>query len=214
MTQTIRILVADDHPVVRDGLVAVLGTQPDFEVVGEAANGAEAVNLAQQLQPDVVLIDLEMPNGDGVAAIEQLRAHNQTTGIVVFTAFDTDDRIVGALRAGAQGYLLKGVPRDDIFRAVRVVHGGGSLLEPLVASRVINQLQTSTTPNLLTERERTVLALLAQGKSNKAIGAALHITERTAKFHVGTIMRKLGATNRTEAVTLAAQQGFVVLPQP
>jgi DNA-binding NarL/FixJ family response regulator len=154
-----------------------------------------------------------MPDGDGVTAIEQLRAHNQTLGIVVFTAFDTDDRIVSALRAGAQGYLLKGVPRDDIFRAVRVVHGGGSLLEPLVAARVINQLQADTAPALLTERERTVLALLAQGKSNKAIGAALHITERTAKFHVGTIMRKLNAANRTEAVTLAAQQGLVTLPQ-
>jgi DNA-binding NarL/FixJ family response regulator len=213
MTQPIRILVADDHPVVRDGLVAVLSTQPDFEVVGEAANGVEAVELAQRLQPDVVLIDLEMPNGDGVTAIEQLRAHNQTLGIVVFTAFDTDDRIVSALRAGAQGYLLKGAPRDDIFRAVRVVHGGGSLLEPLVAARVINQLQTNTAPDLLTERERTVLGLLAQGKSNKAIGAALHITERTAKFHVGTIMRKLNAANRTEAVTLAAQQGLVTLPQ-
>jgi DNA-binding NarL/FixJ family response regulator len=213
MTQPIRILVADDHPVVRDGLVAVLSTQPDFEVVGEAANGVEAVELAQRLQPDVVLIDLEMPNGDGVTAIEQLRAHNQTLGIVVFTAFDTDDRIVSALRAGAQGYLLKGAPRDDIFRAVRVVHGGGSLLEPLVAARVINQLQTHTAPDLLTERERTVLGLLAQGKSNKAIGAALHITERTAKFHVGTIMRKLNAANRTEAVTLAAQQGLVTLPQ-
>jgi DNA-binding NarL/FixJ family response regulator len=213
MTQPIRILVADDHPVVRDGLVAVLSTQPDFEVVGEAANGAEAVEQAQRLQPDMVLIDLEMPEGDGVAAIEQLRAHNQTLGIVVFTAFDTDDRIVGALRAGAQGYLLKGAPRDDIFRAVRVVRGGGSLLEPLVAARVINQLQVNTAPALLTERERTVLTLLAQGKSNKAIGAALHITERTAKFHVGTIMRKLNAANRTEAVTLAAQQGLVTLPQ-
>jgi DNA-binding NarL/FixJ family response regulator len=213
MTQPIRILVADDHPVVRDGLVAVLSTQPDFKVVGEVANGVEAVELAQRLQPDVVLIDLEMPDGDGVTAIEQLRAHNQTLGIVVFTAFDTDDRIVSALRAGAQGYLLKGAPRDDIFRAVRVVHGGGSLLEPLVAARVINQLQTNTAPDLLTERERTVLGLLAQGKSNKAIGAALHITERTAKFHVGTIMRKLNAANRTEAVTLAAQQGLVTLPQ-
>jgi len=213
MTQPIRILVADDHPVVRDGLVAVLSTQPDFEVVGEAADGAEAVAQARSLKPDVVLIDLEMPKLDGVAAIEQLRTNNQKTGVVVFTAFDTDDRIVGALRAGAQGYLLKGAPRDDIFRAVRVVYGGGSLLEPLVASRVINQLQTNTTPDLLTERERMVLALLAQGKSNKAIGAALYITERTAKFHVGALMRKLGAANRTEAVTLAAQQGLVTLPQ-
>ncbi len=212
MNTPIRILVADDHPVVRDGLVAVLGTQADFEVVGEAANGAEAVERARRLRPDVVLIDLQMPKLDGVAAIEQLRADDRTIGVVVFTAFDSDERIVSALRAGAQGYLLKGAPRDEIFRAIRVVHAGGSLLEPLVASRVINRLQPTAVADRLTKREREVLILLAQGRSNKQIAAVLDVTERTAKFHVGAIMRKLDATNRTEAVALAAQQGLITLP--
>ena len=212
MSTPIRILVADDHPVVRDGLVAVLGTQSDFAVVGEAANGVEAVERARRLKPDVVLLDLQMPELDGVAAIEQLRADDRTIGVVVFTAFDSDERIVSALRAGAQGYLLKGAPRDEIFRAIRVVHAGGSLLEPLVASRVINQLQPPVGDERLTKREREVLILLAQGRSNKQIAAVLHVTERTAKFHVGAIMRKLDATNRTEVVALAAQQGLITLP--
>jgi DNA-binding NarL/FixJ family response regulator len=202
-------LVADDHPVVRDGLVAVLGTQPDFEVVGEAATGTEVVEQVRALQPDVVLLDLEMPELDGVAALQQLRTGASSVHAVVFTAFDTDERIVSALQAGAQGYLLKGAPRNEIFRAIRVVHAGGSLLEPVVASRLIDHLQRTDDTNLLTEREREVLALLAQGKSNKAIAATLVITERTAKFHVSSIMRKLGASNRTEAVTIAAQQGLV-----
>jgi DNA-binding NarL/FixJ family response regulator len=210
MNTPIRILVADDHPVVRDGLVAVLSTQPDFEVVGEAATGAEVVERVRALQPDVVLLDLEMPEMDGVAALDQLSALNVHVHVVVFTAFDTDERIMSALQAGAKGYLLKGAPRDEIFRAIRVVSAGGSLLEPLVASRLITHLQRPTgSDDLLTEREREVLALLAQGKSNKAIANTLVITERTAKFHVSSIMRKLGASNRTEAVTLAAQQGLV-----
>lgn len=213
MAELIRIVVADDHPVVRDGLVAVLSTQPDFEVVGVAGTGVEAVEQARALEPDVVLLDLAMPELDGVAATQQLRTTNPSVRVVVFTAFDTDERILGAIQAGAQGYLLKGAPREQIFRAIRVVSQGGSLLEPLVASRVIDHLQRTNDRDPLTEREREVLALLAQGKSNKAIAASLVITERTAKFHVSAIMRKLGASNRTEAVTIAAQQGLVTLPQ-
>lgn len=209
MNDSIQILVVDDHPIVRDGLVAVLETQPDFTVAGQAATGSQAVEQAARLRPDVVLLDLEMPDLDGVAALQQMRAADPELRVVVFTAFDTDDRILGALQAGAQGYLLKGAPRDDLFRAIRIVSQGGSLLEPLVAARVIEHLQHASSYEPLTPRERDVLALLAQGKSNQAIATALVVTERTAKFHIAAIMRKLGATNRTEALALAARHGLV-----
>jgi DNA-binding NarL/FixJ family response regulator len=216
MTDPIRILVADDHPVVRDGLVAMLGTQPDFVVVGEAATGTEAVRNAAQAQPDVVLLDLAMPELDGVEALRHLRARCPTAHVIVFTAFDTDERIVSAVQAGAEGYLLKGAPRDELFKAIRVVSAGGSLLQPVVASKLLQHIShQSESRDLdlepLTERERDVLQLLAQGKSNKEIGAALVISERTVKFHVSSIMGKLGASNRTEAVTIAAQRGLVKL---
>jgi DNA-binding NarL/FixJ family response regulator len=214
MPDPIRILVADDHPVVRDGLVAMLTTQPDLAVVGEAASGPEAVALAQQLQPDVILLDLEMPGLDGAEALARIRAASPDVRALVFTAFDTDERIVGAVRAGAQGYLLKGAPRDELFNAIRVVAAGGSLLQPVVASRLIQHLSgPPSEPAIepLTEREREVLALLAQGRPNKEIAQALTISERTVKFHVSSILGKLGAANRTEAVTLAAQRGLVDL---
>ena len=211
-SQPIRILVADDHPVVRDGLIAILGTQPDFAVAGEAATGAEAVRLAAELRPDVILLDLAMPEMDGVEALGQLGRCCASVRAIVLTAFDTDERIVGALRAGAKGYLLKGAPRDEIFNAIRVVSAGGSLLQPLVATRLIERVAGAATP--LTEREREVLQLLAQGKTNKEIAAALVITERTVKFHVSAILGKLGVGNRTEAVTVAAQQGIINLSRP
>ncbi len=206
----IRIMVVDDHPVVRDGLVAILGTQPDFSVVGEAADGAEAIQKAQELRPDVILLDLEMPGVDGVETLRQLRARYPNVQAIVFTAFDTDERIVGAVQAGAKGYLLKGVPRDEIFNAIRVVSRGGSLLQPVVASKLLQHI-SSQPGESLTEREADVLQLLAQGKTNKEIAAALVITERTVKFHISSILGKLGAGNRTEAVTIAAQRGLVNL---
>lgn len=217
MTEPIRILVADDHPVVRDGLVAMLQTQPDFEVVGEALDGRAAVDKARALTPDVLLLDLEMPVLDGVAVLETLREAGSPVRVIVFTAFDTDDQIVGALRAGASGYLLKGSPRAEIFQAIRVVHGGGSLLQPVVASRLIAHMQDESDdpqadlPEPLTEREMDVLRLLARGMANKEIAAELVITERTVKFHISAIFGKLGATNRTEAVTLAVQRGLITL---
>jgi len=212
----IRLLVADDHPVVRDGLVAMLSTQPDFAVVGEAATGAEAVERAAALAPDVILLDLEMPGMDGVEALRQIRAARPDAPVIVFTAFDTDERIVSAVRAGAQGYLLKGAPREELFKAIRVVSEGGSLLQPVVASKLLQHMSQQTTEretsaDSLTEREMEVLKLLAQGKTNKEIAAALVISERTVKFHVGSILSKLGAGNRTEAVTIAAQRGLVNL---
>lgn len=216
MAETIRILVADDHPVVRQGLVAMLDTQPDFEIVGQAGTGTEAIERVAAQTPDVLLLDLEMPELDGVEVIRQLRDRDLDTRVIVFTAFDTDERIVGAVQAGAQGYLLKGAPRDQIFEAIRVVSEGGSLLQPVVASKLLKHVSGEAGaheagPEPLTEREMEVLELLAQGKTNREIAAALIITERTVKFHVSSIMGKLGAGNRTEAVAIAAQQGLVDL---
>lgn len=218
MSQKIRILVADDHPVVRDGLVAILSTQDDFDIVAEANNGDELIQKARQFTPDIILTDLEMPKIDGVEAIKTIREYLPDTQFIAFTAFDTDERIVGAVQAGAKGYLLKGAPRDDIFRAVRVVSRGGSLLEPDVASKLLQHIsgQNDKTPNEelpepLTEREQEVLSHLAQGKKNKDIATELFITERTVKFYVSAILGKLGASNRTEAVTIAAQKGLINL---
>jgi DNA-binding NarL/FixJ family response regulator len=212
MTTPIRIIVVDDHPIVRDGLIAILGTQPDFQVIGKAGTGTEAVQLAEQLKPDVLLLDLEMPEMDGVEALRRLRESGCPVRAIVFTAFDTDERIVGAVQAGAQGYLLKGAPREEIFNAIRVVHAGGSLLQPVVASKLLRQVSHNENgAEDLTPRESRVLQLLAQGLQNKEIAAELVITERTVKFYVSSILSKLGAGNRTEAVTIAVQRGLVKL---
>lgn len=207
MPDPIRILLADDHPVVRDGLAAMLGTQPDFAVVGEAGTGAEAVAEAARLRPDVVLMDLEMPALDGIEAIRQLRAHDPAVQVVVLTAFDTDERIVGALQAGAQGYLLKGAPRAEIFAAIRTVHAGGALIPPVVASKLLRQVRATEHPDALTPRETEVLRLVAAGHPNKDIAQRLSISERTVKFHVSSLLAKLGVKNRTQAARLARERG-------
>lgn len=206
----IRILVVDDHPVVRDGLALVLGTQTDFEVVGEASDGAQAVAKACELQPDVILLDLEMPGVDGLSALHQFRQKAPDVRVIVFTAFDTDERIIKAVQAGAKGYLLKGAPRAELFEAVRVVAAGGSLLQPVVASKLMRHM-SEPAADTLTEREMDVLRLMAKGMPNKEIAAALVVTERTVKFHISAILSKLGAGNRTEAVRVAVQRGLVGL---
>ena len=212
MTSPIRILVADDHPVVRDGLVAILSTQRDFDVVGETGSGAETVRAVAELHPDVLLLDLEMPEMDGVAVLHRLHELHADVRVIVFTAFDTDERILAAVRAGAQGYLLKGVPRDQIFEAIRVVQAGNSLLQPVVASRLLRQMSEEDTITAgirsLTARELDVLRLLMRGLQNKEIAHELVVTERTVKFHVSSILTKLGAGNRTEAVAIATRHGL------
>jgi DNA-binding NarL/FixJ family response regulator len=216
MTETIHILVADDHPVVRDGLVGMLGTQADFKVIGETSSGMETVESTLQKKPDIVLMDLEMPEMDGVEALRRIRDSLPDIKVIVFTAFDTDERILNAIQAGARGYLLKGAPREEIFHAIRVVNRGGSLLEPVIARKLMQQVTDSRKSDQkkalfepLTPREEEVLQLLALGKTNKEIASQLVITERTVKFHVSSILRKLDKGNRTEAVRAAVELGLV-----
>jgi DNA-binding NarL/FixJ family response regulator len=212
MSDPIRIVIVDDHPVVRDGLRAMLATQPDFQVIAEAAGGEELLARVGGLRPDLVLLDLEMPEMDGVEALRRLRQVQPGVSVLVFTAYDTDERILAAVRAGAQGYLLKGSPRDEIFHAIRVVSQGGSLLQSVVQSRLLHGLSREAESGAsapLTRREGQVLDLLTQGRSNREIALALGITLRTAKFHVSAILAKLGAGNRTEAVHIARQQGLL-----
>ncbi len=206
----IRVLVVDDHPIVRQGLVSILSDEEDLEVVGEASSGREAVALVSRVRPDVVLLDLEMADIDGVEAIPQLLATSPGTAVMVFTAYDTDERVLGAIRAGARGYLLKGASADEIARGIRTVSGGGSYLEPRVAGKLVAEVSgLRRNHQALSEREREVLRLVADGLPTKQIAASLSISERTVKFHVNSIFHKLGADNRAQAVALAAQRGLL-----
>jgi DNA-binding NarL/FixJ family response regulator len=208
----IRILIVDDHPIVREGLAAVLEAQQDMEVTGEAGDGEEAVNKFTELQPDIVLMDLAMPGTDGVEAIRRIRAADADAKVVVLTAYDTDDRIFQAVQAGARGYLLKGAPRDEIFRAIREVNNGGSLLEPAVAGKLLSRfgdILRGEGIERLTPRELDILTLMARGLRNKEIASQLFITERTVKFHANAIYRKLDVGSRIEAVSKALKHGLV-----
>jgi DNA-binding NarL/FixJ family response regulator len=206
----IRIVVVDDHPIVRQGLVSVLSDEDDLEVVGEGGSGREAIALATRLRPDVVLLDLEMSDIDGVEAIPELLKAHPAVAVLVFTAYDTDERVLGAIRAGARGYLLKGASAEEIGRGIRTLAAGGSYLEPRVASKVLAEVHGGRrAAPALSEREREVLRLVADGLPTKQIAQSLTISERTVKFHVNSIFHKLGAENRAQAVALAAQRGLL-----
>ena len=212
----IRIALIDDHPIVRDGLVAVLSDEADFEVVGTADSAASGERLLRRERPDVVLLDLEMPGADGVEALPALLGAAPGVRALVFTAYDAEERVLGALRAGAAGYLLKGAPSEEIARAIRTVQGGESYLTPRVAATVLAQLsggrRSAEEASPLTARERQVLRLVAAGRSNKEIARELTITERTAKFHVTSLLTKLGADNRAQAAALAVRRGLLAEP--
>jgi NarL family two-component system response regulator YdfI len=207
----IRVLIADDHLVVREGLSAILEVAGDIEPVGEAADGAEAVRLAGELSPDVVLMDLRMPNLDGIEAIRQIRALYPAIEIVILTTYDDDEYIVQGLRAGARGYLLKDTSRQVLFNAIRAAARGESLLPSAVVEKVVAHLaKPQPAPRApLSNREQEVLALLAEGAANKEIAFQLHITERTVKAHVTSILNKLGVNSRTEAVAVALRSGLL-----
>ena len=208
----IRILLADDHPVVREGLRGMLSAEPDIEVVGEAASGAEAVALFSARRPDVVLMDLRMPGGDGVDAIGKIRAgHESDVRIIVLTTFDTDADILRAVEAGAAGYLLKDSPRADLIRAIRAAARGETVLAPVVAGRLVSRVR-GPRPETLSARETEVLALVARGMTNFQIGRALFVSEATVKTHLTRACAKLGVTGRTAAVTKAMETG--ALPPP
>jgi DNA-binding NarL/FixJ family response regulator len=212
MTATIRIVVVDDHPIVRQGLVAALDDEPDFEVVGASGTAEEALTLVARLRPDVALLDLELPGMSGIEAIPRLLEACPTVRILVFTAYDTDERVLAAIRAGAKGYLLKGAAVAEIAGAVRTVAGGGTAVAPSVAAKLADAVRAPRGAGPLTAREREVLRLIAQGLPGKQIAGALSISERTVKFHTASLIRKLGADNRAQAVALAAQRGLLDPP--
>ena len=207
---SIRLIIVDDHPVVRDGLRGMLTAEADFQVIGEAANGTEAVALAARSQPDVVLMDLRMPEMDGVAATEQIKAQHPDMHILVLTTYDTDADILRAIEAGATGYLLKDAPREELFRAVRATARGESVLAPAVAARLMGQMRRPA-EEPLTAREIEVLGLVAKGASNKELARQLHISEATVKSHLIHIFDKLGVSDRTAAVTTALKRGIMRL---
>jgi DNA-binding NarL/FixJ family response regulator len=201
----IRILVAEDHTVVRDGLVAIIRQEADMDVVAEAGDGREAVALWKSLRPDVTLMDLRMPGLDGVNAIYEIRAVQPDARIIVLTTFDGDEDIYRGIRAGAKSYLLKDVRRDELFHCIREVHAGRKFVPPAIAAKLAERL----TGDELSPRELEVLRLLAQGKPNKLIGADLSITEVTVKSHVQSLFRKLNVLSRTEAIAVADRRGLL-----
>ena len=218
MTQQVRVVIADDHPVFRGGLRALLSTDPDVEVVGEAASGAEAVAVTGAQRPDVVLMDLHMPDVDGVEATTQILRDNPDVAVLVLTMFDDDYSVFAAMRAGARGYVLKGTNQAQILHSIHAVSSGGAAFGPSVAKRMVDHF-TGAAPHAagtpfpqLTEREREVLDLIAQGQSNQRIASRLSISEKTVRNNVSNIFTKLGVADRTEAALRARDAGLGTPP--
>lgn len=214
----IRVLIVDDHQVVRTGLKVFLDLLSDIEVIGEAADGSEGVAMARRLEPDVILMDLLMPNMDGITAIGRIKAERPETEIVTMTSFIEEEQVTAALEAGASGYVLKDAEADEVADAVRAAHAGEVHLDPAVARLLAQRLRTRRWPDHdmvepLTEREKDVIRLLGQGMSNKDIGAALFITERTARTYVSNILGKLGLASRTQAALYAVEHKLVDPPR-
>ena len=209
----IRILIADDHAVVRQGLRTFLSDEADFEVVGEAGDGVEAVRLAAELRPDVVLMDLVMPGMDGIAATEQIRRELPDTEVVALTSVLEYASVAGAVRAGAIGYLLKTTKVEELQRAIRAAAAGQVQMSPEAAARLVQEVRAPERPSVLSERETEVLRLLARGRANKEIARDLTIAEKTVKMHVSTILGKLGLQSRTQAALYAGRIGLVPVDQ-
>jgi DNA-binding NarL/FixJ family response regulator len=205
---TISLVIADDHPIVRDGLRGMFTPDAGFDVVGEAANGAEAVAVAERLRPDVVLMDLRMPGTDGVWAIAELARLGNPARVLVLTTYDTDSDVLPAIEAGATGYLLKDAPRDELYRAVRAAARGETVLSPAVASKLIGQMRRPEAEPL-SQRELEVLRLVARGATNKQAAAQLFISEATVKTHLLHAYSKLGVNDRAAAVAVAFQRGLL-----
>jgi NarL family two-component system response regulator LiaR len=210
----IRVLLVDDHAVVREGLRTFLDLQDGLEVVGEAEDGHQAVREAERLKPDVILMDLVMPKLDGVGAMRALRQRLPDARVIVLTSFADDEKLLPAIQAGAAGYLLKNVQPKELARAVRAAHAGEALLDPLVAARLMEAIAqpaaaSDTPPERLTPREREVLELIGRGLSNKRIALELGVSEKTVKTHVGHVLAKLGVADRTQAALYAVRAGFI-----
>jgi len=205
--EAIRVMVADDHPVVREGLAALIGRQPDMSVVGEAANGQEAIELFRQQRPDVALMDLRMPQVDGIGAIQAIHTEFPNAHILVLTTYEGDEDIYRGLRAGAQGYLLKDTPREALLEAIRAASSGQTRLPAEMATKLAERLRSPE----MTARELEVLQLIAAGHSNQEIAKALFIAESTVKAHVNSLLSKLGVNDRTQAVMKAVKRGIIHL---